>query len=217
MWRMLIAAVLCLCAAVATGALGVWLLSRPQSNDYVRQVLRGVAPIQLAAAVMLAAGGAVALAAAQAAYRAGRGDRVRRRRDQYRRGGLLAERQGSRGISRENCRGGISREKCRGARSSGAAHRRLWWHLREAGAGRRILLHGRHSAANWLGFAVWEDGTVARRRINLRGAVSRIETCILHIGSGGGRRRDSCAAGREGQGEKSPQMTKQRTKNKSKA
>ena len=60
---MLIAAVLCLCAAVATGALGVWLLSRPQSNDYVRQVLRGVAPIQLAAAVMLAAGGAVALAA----------------------------------------------------------------------------------------------------------------------------------------------------------
>jgi hypothetical protein len=60
---MLIAAVLCLCAAVATGALGVWLLSRPQSSDYVRQVLRAVAPIQLAAAVMLAAGGAVALAA----------------------------------------------------------------------------------------------------------------------------------------------------------
>ena len=60
---MLIAAVLCLCAAVAIGALGVWLLSRPQPGDYVRQVLRGVAPIQLAAAVMLAAGGAVALAA----------------------------------------------------------------------------------------------------------------------------------------------------------
>ena len=60
---MLIAAVLCLCAAVATGALGVWLLSRPTSADYVRQVLRGVAPIQLAAAVMLAAGGAVALSA----------------------------------------------------------------------------------------------------------------------------------------------------------
>ena len=60
---MLIAAVLCLCAAVATGALAVWLLSRPQSSDYVRQVLRAVAPIQLAAAVMLAAGGAVALAA----------------------------------------------------------------------------------------------------------------------------------------------------------
>ena len=63
MWRMLIAAVLCWCAAVATAGLGVWLLTRPQSGDYVRQVLRGVAPIQLAAAVMLAAGGAVALSA----------------------------------------------------------------------------------------------------------------------------------------------------------
>jgi hypothetical protein len=58
---MLIAAVLCLCAAVATAAVGVWLLSRPSSGDFVRQVLRGVAPTQLAAAVMLAAGGAVAL------------------------------------------------------------------------------------------------------------------------------------------------------------
>ena len=60
---MLIAAVLCLCAAVATAGLGVWLLTRPKSGDYVRQILRGVAPIQLAAAVMLAAGGAVALSA----------------------------------------------------------------------------------------------------------------------------------------------------------
>jgi hypothetical protein len=60
---MLVAAVLCLSAAVATAALGVWLLTRPQSGDYVRQILRGVAPIQLAAAVMLAAGGAVALSA----------------------------------------------------------------------------------------------------------------------------------------------------------
>jgi hypothetical protein len=60
-WRMLIAAVLCLCAAVATAGLGVWLLTRPRSADFVRQVLRGVAPTQLAAAVMLAAGGAVAL------------------------------------------------------------------------------------------------------------------------------------------------------------
>ena len=51
---MLIAAVLCLCAAVATAGLGVWLLSQPKSGDYVRQILRGVAPIQLAAAVMLA-------------------------------------------------------------------------------------------------------------------------------------------------------------------
>ncbi len=60
---MLIAAVICLCAAVATAALGVWLLTRPRSGDFVLQVLRGVAPTQLAAAVMLAAGGAVALSA----------------------------------------------------------------------------------------------------------------------------------------------------------
>jgi hypothetical protein len=60
-WRMLIAAVLCLCAAVAIAAVGLWLLSRPRSGDYVRQVLRAVAPTQLAAAVMLAAGGVVAL------------------------------------------------------------------------------------------------------------------------------------------------------------
>jgi hypothetical protein len=58
---MLIAAVLCLCAAVATAALGVWLLSQPSPADPVRQVLRAVAPTQLAAAVMLAVGGAVAL------------------------------------------------------------------------------------------------------------------------------------------------------------
>jgi len=60
---MLVAAVLCLCAAVVTAAQGVWSLTRPPSAHYVRQVLRGVAPIQLAAAVMLAAGAAVALAA----------------------------------------------------------------------------------------------------------------------------------------------------------
>ena len=58
---MLVAAVLCLCAAVATAALGLWLLARPHSDDYVQQVLRAVAPTQLAAAVMLAAGGVVAL------------------------------------------------------------------------------------------------------------------------------------------------------------
>jgi hypothetical protein len=60
---MLIAAVLCLCAAVATAAVGGWLLSRPRSGDFARQVLRAVAPTQLAAAVMLAAGGVVALSA----------------------------------------------------------------------------------------------------------------------------------------------------------
>jgi len=62
-WRMLIAAVLCLCAAVATAALGLWLLTRPRTADPVRQVLRAVAPTQLAAAVMLTAGGLVALSA----------------------------------------------------------------------------------------------------------------------------------------------------------
>ena len=63
MWRMLIAAVLCLFAAVATAALGLWLLTRPHAADPVRQILRAVAPTQLAAAVMLAAGGVVALSA----------------------------------------------------------------------------------------------------------------------------------------------------------
>jgi hypothetical protein len=58
---MLIAAVLCLCAAVATAGVGLWLLSRPAAADPVRQVLRAVAPTQLAAAVMLTAGGVVAL------------------------------------------------------------------------------------------------------------------------------------------------------------
>jgi hypothetical protein len=61
---MLFAAVLCLCAAVATAGIGVWLLSRPHSADPVQLVLRSVAPTQLAAAAMLAAGGVVGLAAA---------------------------------------------------------------------------------------------------------------------------------------------------------
>ncbi|OKH62407.1 hypothetical protein [Mycolicibacterium obuense] len=61
---MMVAAVLCLGVAFVTAALGVWSLTRPAPiGDFVRQVLRGVAPIQLAAAVMLAAGGAVALSA----------------------------------------------------------------------------------------------------------------------------------------------------------
>jgi hypothetical protein len=59
---MLIAALLSLCAAAATAALGLWSLARPRAGDPVGQVLRAVAPTQLAAAVMLAAGGAVALA-----------------------------------------------------------------------------------------------------------------------------------------------------------
>ncbi|WP_299558379.1 hypothetical protein [uncultured Mycolicibacterium sp.] len=60
---MFIAAVLCLCAAVATAGLGLWSLTRPRSGDPNRQLLRMVAPTQLAGAVMLAAGGAVALVA----------------------------------------------------------------------------------------------------------------------------------------------------------
>ena len=60
---MLIAAVLCLCAAVAVAAAGGWLLTRPRAGDPVGQLLRAVAPTQLAAAVMLAVGGVVALSA----------------------------------------------------------------------------------------------------------------------------------------------------------
>jgi hypothetical protein len=60
---MLIAAVLCLCAAVAIAGGGLFLLTRPAAADPVRQVLRAVAPTQLAAAVMLTAGGVVALSA----------------------------------------------------------------------------------------------------------------------------------------------------------
>lgn len=35
-------------------------------------------------------------------------------------------------------------------------------HLRTAGAGRRIIMHGMHSVVDWLGFAVWEDGRLVR-------------------------------------------------------
>jgi hypothetical protein len=58
---MLIAAVLCLCAAAASAALGVRALARPAPAAGTQQVLRAVAPTQLAAAVMLAAAGVVAL------------------------------------------------------------------------------------------------------------------------------------------------------------
>jgi hypothetical protein len=60
---MMVAAVLCLGAAVLTAGLGVWSLTRPAAGDFVRQVLRAVAPTQLAAAVMLAAGAVVGLSA----------------------------------------------------------------------------------------------------------------------------------------------------------
>ncbi|BBX19432.1 hypothetical protein CRI77_24515 [Mycolicibacterium duvalii] len=60
---MLVAAVLCLSAAVVAAASGVWSLTRRPTDDYVHQVLRAVAPTQLAAAVMLGAGAVVALTA----------------------------------------------------------------------------------------------------------------------------------------------------------
>lgn len=62
---MLIAAVLCLCAAVATAAMGLRSTVRPRAADPVQQILRAVVPTQLAAAVMLAAGGTVALVASR--------------------------------------------------------------------------------------------------------------------------------------------------------
>ncbi|MGY4708423.1 hypothetical protein ACXDF8_02435 [Mycolicibacterium sp. CBM1] len=60
---MFIGGVVCLCLAVLIGASGVWTLTRPAASDVTGQVLRAVAPTQLAAAVMLAAGGTVALTA----------------------------------------------------------------------------------------------------------------------------------------------------------
>ena len=60
---MLIAGVWCVCAAGVLAALGLRSLLRPVATDTARLVMRSVAPPQLAAAVMLGAGGAVALAA----------------------------------------------------------------------------------------------------------------------------------------------------------
>lgn len=61
---MLIAGVLCMCAAVASAGFGAWSLARNQGLDTTALALRAMAPTQLSAAVMLAAGGLVALAAA---------------------------------------------------------------------------------------------------------------------------------------------------------
>lgn len=58
---MLVAGVLCLCAAAASAVLGARALLRPAAASGAQRVVRAVAPTQLAAAVMLAAGGAVAL------------------------------------------------------------------------------------------------------------------------------------------------------------
>ena len=58
---MLIAAVLCLFSASAFAVLGTRALARPAPADGPQRVYRAVAPTQLAAAVMLIAGGVVAL------------------------------------------------------------------------------------------------------------------------------------------------------------
>lgn len=60
---MLIAGVVCMCAAVASAAFGIWSLSHTPTTDAIQLALRSMAPTQFAAAVMLAAGGVVALAA----------------------------------------------------------------------------------------------------------------------------------------------------------
>jgi hypothetical protein len=60
---MLIAGVVCMGAAIASAAFGIWSLSHASTPDPTQLALRSMAPTQLAAAVMLAAGGVVALAA----------------------------------------------------------------------------------------------------------------------------------------------------------
>ncbi len=60
---MIVAAVVSLCLAALIGGSGLWTLARRPGVDLTGQVLRSVAPTQLAAAVMLAAGAATALAA----------------------------------------------------------------------------------------------------------------------------------------------------------
>jgi hypothetical protein len=63
---MLIAGLVCMCAAVASAGFGTWSLSHNQTADIAattQLALRAMAPTQLASAVMLAAGGVVALAA----------------------------------------------------------------------------------------------------------------------------------------------------------
>jgi hypothetical protein len=60
---MLIAGVVCVCAAVASAGFGAWSLSHNHAVAGTQLALRAMAPTQLAAAVMLTAGGVVALAA----------------------------------------------------------------------------------------------------------------------------------------------------------
>jgi len=60
---MVVGAVLSLCLALFFAGSGLWTLTRRSGVDVTGQVLRAVAPTQIAAAVMLAAGGLAALAA----------------------------------------------------------------------------------------------------------------------------------------------------------
>ena len=60
---MTVAAVVCLGLAVLIGGSGLWTLARKPGVDLTTQVMRAVAPTQLAAAVMLAVGAVLALAA----------------------------------------------------------------------------------------------------------------------------------------------------------
>jgi len=60
---MVVGAVLSLCLAALIGGSGLWSLARRSGVDITGQVLRAVAPTQVAAAVMLAAGAVTALAA----------------------------------------------------------------------------------------------------------------------------------------------------------
>lgn len=60
---MVVAAVFCLGLAALIGGSGLWTLLRRPGADLTAQVVRMVAPVQLAAAVMLAAAGTITLAA----------------------------------------------------------------------------------------------------------------------------------------------------------
>lgn len=60
---MFLAGVLCMCAAAASALFGSWSLFHTPTADPTALALRAMAPTQLAAAVMLAAGGVVAVAA----------------------------------------------------------------------------------------------------------------------------------------------------------
>ena len=58
--RFVVALVLVVCAAMASAGFGTWSLAHNQAVDTTQLALRALAPTQLAAAIMLAAGGVVA-------------------------------------------------------------------------------------------------------------------------------------------------------------